>query len=374
MLSGCSCSYGGTKCSDTRCDSPRWYQCDWLASRLACLSVPISRMRGVVRLPFAVLFSEDALGSSLSGATDRVVFTLSLPRLPADADEAGFLLESPKNESWPCTETLGGMAWGYLGFEGRPDGRRILASWVNRVAIEIETYDEDRQPWQVAATFGPRFNLWYANWLEWVSICTGSPSAIDRGMAIQTQADLVAEHSGSEELTGWVSGATVRTYDSDFAATRAVAEAAAWRASGPEPPPLEWRLLNSARVLRDNRRAVIDAATAAEVALAHALRTRLGEMPEDALEATIRSVNGLVGLLKLVEEIDGVAKPRWPQVRDRIATPRNSCVHRGIEPTREEVHRAIKEAQTLLETYSPLPEFALTQAPKPLRAKSPTRS
>jgi hypothetical protein len=252
MLSGCRCAHGGTECSDTRCDPPRWYQCDWLASRLACLSVPISRMRGVVRLPFAVLFSEDALGSSLSGATDRVVFTLSLPRLPADADGAGFLLESPKNESWPCTETLGAMAWGYLGFEGRPDGRQILASWVNRVAIEIEIYDEDRQPWQVAATFGPRFNLWYANWLEWVSVCTGSPSAIDRGMAIQTQADLVAEHSGSEELTGWVSGATVRTYDSDFAATRAVAEAAAWRASGPEPPPLEWRLLNSARVARQS--------------------------------------------------------------------------------------------------------------------------
>ena len=331
-------------------------------------------MRGVVRLPFAVLFSEDALGGSLSGATDRALFTLSLPRLPADAHEAGFLLESPKSESWPCTETLGAMAWGYLGFEGRPNGRRILASWVNRVAIEIETYDEDRQPWQVAATFGPRFNLWYANWLEWVSICTGSPSAIDRGMAIQTQADLVAEHSGSQELTGWVSGATVRTYDSDFAATRAVVEAAARRASRPEPPPLEWRLLNSARVLRDNRRAVIDAATAAEVALAHALWTRLGEMPDDAIEATIRSANGLVGLLKLVEQIDGVAKPRWPQVRDKIAKPRDSCVHRGIKPTREEVHRAIKEAQRLLETYSPLPEFALTQAPESVPAKFATPS
>src|SRR5829696_4622942 len=74
-------------------------------------------MRGVVRLPFAMLFSEDALGGSLSGATDRVAFTLSLPRLPADAHKAGFLLESPKTESWPCTETLGAMAWGYLGFE-----------------------------------------------------------------------------------------------------------------------------------------------------------------------------------------------------------------------------------------------------------------
>ena len=276
-------------------------------------------MRGVVRLPFAVLFSEDALGGSLTGVTDRAVFSLSLPRLPADADEAGFLLEPPRNESWPCTETLGAMAWGYLGFEGRSVGRRFLASWVNRVAIEIETYDKDRQPWQVAAAFGPKFNIWYANWLEWVSIWTGSPSAIDRGMAIQSRADL--EHSGSQELTGWVPGAAVRTYDSDFAATRAVAEAAARRASGPEPPPLEWRLLNSARVLRDNRRAVIDAATAAEVALAYALRTRLGEMPEDALEATIRSANGLVGLLKLVEQIDSTEKSRWKRVAGQAREP-----------------------------------------------------
>jgi glycerol dehydrogenase-like iron-containing ADH family enzyme len=110
-------------------------------------------------------------------------------------------------------------------------------------------------------------------------------------------------------------------------------------------------------VLRDNRRAVIDAATAAEVALAHALRTRLGEMPEDALEATIRSVNGLVGLLKLVEQIDSTEKSRWKRVADRLANPRNSCVHRGIKLTREEVQSAIEEAHTLLETYSPLPKL-----------------
>ena len=59
----------------------------------------------------AMLFSEEALGSSLSGATDRVVFTLSLP-LPADADEADSF-ESPKTRHRACTETLGAMAWGY---------------------------------------------------------------------------------------------------------------------------------------------------------------------------------------------------------------------------------------------------------------------
>ena len=70
------------------------------ARTLACLTVPVFRMRGIVHLPFAVLFSEDAVGGSLTGATDRALFMLHLPRLPADADQAGFFLEPPRNESW----------------------------------------------------------------------------------------------------------------------------------------------------------------------------------------------------------------------------------------------------------------------------------
>jgi hypothetical protein len=68
-------------------------------------------MRGVVHLPFAVLFTEDALGGSLSGATDRALFTLHLPSLPADADEAGFFLEPPATSHGlfpPMSEPVGG--------------------------------------------------------------------------------------------------------------------------------------------------------------------------------------------------------------------------------------------------------------------------
>ena len=50
-------------------------------------------------------------------------------------------------------------------------------------------------------------------------------------------------------------------------------------------------------------------------------------------------------------------KSRWKRVADRLANPRNSCIYRGIEPTREEVQSAIEEAHTLLETYSRLPKL-----------------
>jgi hypothetical protein len=43
----------------------------------------------------------------------------------------------------------------------------------------------------------------------------------------------------------------------------------------------------------------------------------------------------------------------------------------GASNPREEVHRAIKEAQTLLETYSPLPEITATQAPESIQPQFP---
>jgi hypothetical protein len=318
-------------------------------------------MRGVVHLPFSVLFSEDALGGSLRGATDRAVFTLHLPRLPADADETGFFLEPPRKESWPFSTSVGAGEWGHLGFDGRRDNRRIsLASWVRSVAIEIETDDEeDCEPWQAAAIFGPKFNAWYGNWVEWVGIWTELHSAVDSGLAIETRGQVEVEPSGSNGLTGWSPGATLHIFPPQHAATRAIAEASARRASTSEPPPLEWRLWNSARVLQDNRRALIDAATASEVALAGAVRKRLNSIPQDALEAIVNAANGLVGLLKLVEVIDGLPtkRSRSGRVVGKLAKPRNSCVHRGIEPTRREVQAAIREAQTLLEIYSPRPEL-----------------
>jgi hypothetical protein len=95
------------------------------------------------------------------------------------------------------------------------------------------------------------------------------------------------------------------------------------------------------------------------VALVGALRKRLNSIPQDALEAIVNAANGLVGLLKLVEVIDGLPtkKSRSGRVVGKLARPRNSCVHRGIEPTRQEVQSAITEAQTLLEIYSPRPEL-----------------
>lgn len=69
------------------------------------------RMRGVVHLPFGMLFSRDALGGSLRGATDRAFFTLHLPRVPADADEAGFFLSRPGMSRGPRTYAPPECVW-----------------------------------------------------------------------------------------------------------------------------------------------------------------------------------------------------------------------------------------------------------------------
>lgn len=70
--------------------------------------------------------------------------------------------------------------------------------------------------------------------------------------------------------------------------------------------------------------------------------------------AVAKGANGLVGLLRLLESIDGLSKPESlvARVADQLAKPRNDAVHRGSLPTDPE--RAYAAARAILDRYSPL--------------------
>lgn len=73
----------------------------------------------------------------------------------------------------------------------------------------------------------------------------------------------------------------------------------------------------------DYRVAVIEAATAAEVALAGALDVRLSDVAAATRELILKNANGLVGLLKLLESIDGVTQSERlsKRVADQLNPP-----------------------------------------------------
>lgn len=91
----------------------------------------------------------------------------------------------------------------------------------------------------------------------------------------------------------------------------------------------------------------------AEVALAPCLHKRLSGLSNEARERIIVNANGLVGLLRLVEDVDCAHESSWKRVADRLANPRNQAVHAGEAPT--DVTSALDESTSILQRYARLP-------------------
>ena len=128
-----------------------------------------------------------------------------------------------------------------------------------------------------------------------------------------------------------------------------------------QPPPLAHLFLRDARRAQweeDFRRAVIDAATSCEVALAESIRAHLAASPSPVdVEAIIkRRKGGLMELYDFRAAAVGSVAVSWERLNDRLAGLRNDVVHnKAHPPTAEEVNAAIEVAAALVGEVAPLP-------------------
>lgn len=122
-------------------------------------------------------------------------------------------------------------------------------------------------------------------------------------------------------------------------------------ARGQAPPP-ERLHLSDARSLHNDgqwRRAVIDAATAAEVAITSWLDNRLSTAEADVKAALLNTPLTLGRLHRLYTQLGGTL----PRDFDRlVVTPRNHAAHRGMSLTESESAAAIDAISTLLDVTS----------------------
>lgn len=123
--------------------------------------------------------------------------------------------------------------------------------------------------------------------------------------------------------------------------------------------PLEHKLLLDARTQfsdRDHRRAVIDAGTAAEAALAAAITEELRSRNVAAKfrELAIRDASGVVGLLDLYESLGHVVPVSKARTADRLAEKGNRAAHAGREPSTDETFNAIQVASAIVHGCRPL--------------------
>jgi hypothetical protein len=134
-------------------------------------------------------------------------------------------------------------------------------------------------------------------------------------------------------------------------------EACVTAAGNQGPPPAEWLFIRDARSLLnggDNRRAVIEAATAAEVAMntligQYHATVNTDELVKEALEKRCRSLEGCTAVLKTLRtrlETGGLQKG--------LIEPRNDAVHRGESITEAQALTALDIATGIVDLAHPL--------------------
>lgn len=307
---------------------------------------------GVVRLPRQILVAEGALGATFAGQLESADVELLLPRLPSDAGEDSHVLESPLPDI-----NLRGEDWGREGYGRNADFPRPLASWVNAFGFRATvSVDSSVKPEDLAYQFGAKLlDPWLEVVLQWVELWTNLNLTVDENGPLRTDGSFWDMSCDPPQLTGWMPTHTVYMHASSEAMTEPIFRAAVSRASAGESPPIQWLLHLRARRLVDWRQAVIAAAMAAEVALSQAVEARLHGLSTEAQDLIVRDANGVVGLVALLEKLDGTTPSSRNRVMHRLAGPRNRAAHAGTSPTQEELISVLSESQRLLDQYTPLP-------------------
>jgi len=125
-----------------------------------------------------------------------------------------------------------------------------------------------------------------------------------------------------------------------------------------QTPPTEYIFLRDARgSLREgsNRRAVLDSATAAEIALAKLIDAQTAVAGE-AIGKAIRDANrDMSRATYILRNTFGI--PLRNDIQTGLVTPRNRAIHAGVEPSLEAARLALEIAEELVELATPYAEL-----------------
>lgn len=324
------------------------------------------RLEGVVQLPTEAFVAEDVLGATFTGSAAAAAFELAFPRLPVVTGSVPYALQPP----YPVDEVIrsvierNDLSWGYASNRRRmPDGQERAVAWrVEQLAIKItfEDADDGVAFYDLADRFGGAFNAWYGIVLDWTQLWTDAIAPLDFPLAAFRSHLRDVDEPVPGGVTGWggIGGLGLRTgflQTSESALDRRMLTRAFALADASDSPPLEWELFLRARRDPDRRIGVIEAATATEVALTRAFGVELPHIAPSTRDLIVKNANGLVGLLRLLESMEGVEQrdSLVNRVSHQLANPRNDAVHRGSSPANPD--KAFFTARAVLDRHSPLP-------------------
>lgn len=120
------------------------------------------------------------------------------------------------------------------------------------------------------------------------------------------------------------------------------------------PPPTEWLLIRDARLAHhvgSRRIAVIDAGTAAELAITKMVRDEVAGVPDNVVELLLKGHRMLHASSQLLKKLGGTLRDNTMKL---LIEPRNHAAHRGQVPWVKESHDALILAAEIVEAAYPL--------------------
>lgn len=207
---------------------------------------------------------------------------------------------------------------------------------------------------RMASAFAEGIGPWLERLLDWLELGSGR----------DLRSPYARREGGYDAYEAWgYDGARYRTLaNRQFVLSVTLTEAIGsdiWHASVAKASsgariPLEYRFLHSARHsarARDYRMAVLDAATATEVAMASIVQDQMESIPDsmkDSLQKKSWTLSVLAEVLRALE-ID------FPNdLRNKgLAEPRNRAIHRGGLVSEQKAYRAIQIAAQMVKQANP---------------------
>ena len=333
-----------------------------------------------VPVDLGIAVEGDLLGTTwpVPGTPAPCVF--HLPRRmvgPIDAAGWGHPLRGPdlsgaedaieqRQRGWRTDEELAGFRmWGGV-YHWNRDEDCVLRAHVER-AVAVTHYDGDDDAdarLAFAAATNEAVDAWVRGLIDWLEVISryviGEPGASDAPTPPAEWETMTIASSGRAVWFVKPPGVIHRTVWEQGAVSLDHWQQAARHANARTPLPLAHGLLRDARHARrrdDGRRAVIDAATACEVALSASIRARLATMPSPALDDLVdRRLRGVMALFDFHHRgLARITTVTQKGLQDGLAEARNKVAHAGYRPENPEVTAAINVAEMLLAEVAPLP-------------------
>jgi len=314
--------------------------------------------------PDGLVVAADCLGQTYRTVIGDQSLAITLPSIPdmrdSSRDASLMYLVAPEYhyEYPPARDDVEPIDWGMVTSAVGGEPRSAL---INELHYTFEITGADGAVSEACVRIGSDLASWWDRMSMWLDTYTGldlRKHGHKRVLLLGTNFLAYTSHdAGIIRPVNWASTVTVSPPRMIEVPDRATLARCFGAAGAGAVLPTEWQYLRDARSwlnAGETRRAVIDACTASEIALANQVHHLLAGTDEVVVQELLLRCDGIADVAKLVRKIGGsAATASQKQIEEQLARVRNRAAHAGKEPDHEEASQALKAATDVIERVLP---------------------